>query len=175
MLQYVAVLTAAAAAVGAAVAAVGLWFAWLQMRNAHLWNRRKASFDYMNEWDLPEVRAVRARVMRVADPFDPQQTYSTKEELLTEEHRDAIRMVLNYFDSTGSGIRLGILDEKICHETMAANVYHYFRWARPYVLTMREVEPRAWEEIDAMIERWMERDRQRKQESLPTGYKKLPG
>lgn len=156
------------------VVGIGVWFVWLQIRKTNLWNRRKYTLDEITRWDDPSFREKRKSVTSIADLFTTNPpSYETVSGQLTIDHLDTLRQVLNYFDSLGAGIRFGLLDDKMCHETLAVNVDRYFTWAKPYVLECRKVEPRAWEEIDAMLLRWAEFDKIRKTKDIPGGYDPL--
>lgn len=151
---------------------LGVWFIWLQIRKASLWNRRKYTLDEIARWDDVVFRQKRKALNNVADPFEMAPgPYQEVAENLTIDHLDTVRQVLNYFDSLGAGIRFGLLDDRMCHETLGINVDRYFNWAKLYLLEMRKIEPRAWEEIDTMLLRWTEYDKARKMKGLPEGYK----
>ena len=156
------------------VVVLGVWFVWLQIRKTNLWNRRKYTMDEISRWDDSTFRDRRRLLNSVADPFESNPpSYESVADKLTSEHLDTIRLILNYFDGLGAGIRFGLLDTKMCHETLGINLDRYFTWAKPYVLECRKIEGRAWEEIDAMLLRWGDYDKKRKETNLPSGYEPL--
>ena len=154
--------------------AIGVWFVWLQMRKTYLWNRRKYTLDEITRWDDSEFREKRKVLLRIADPFTANPpTYESVSEMIKIDQLDILRQILNYFDGLGSGIRFGLLDDKMIHETLSVNVNRYFNWAKPYILECRKIEPRGWEEIDIMLLRWDTLDKQRKLKNIPVGYNQL--
>jgi hypothetical protein len=110
----------------------------LGIKKTYRWNRRTLTFAHLERWDAPEFRSLTLQFVKVAKIWDSSCSYETEKTHLEEEHIHILRMILNYFDSIGAGIRFGLLDKKMCYEVMAVNIEWYSRWAKAFMLVLKQ-------------------------------------
>ena len=149
---------------GVCVAATGAFIAWRALLANREMARKRATLDYIERSESTEYYQKRYSAFRdarnassdLSDLFDP------KNDALKTQRRLVLDF-FNHYELIASGIKFGILDEKIYKSYMRSTVVRDWRAGQPLVEHIRTPTPDsgqdvpadlAFSEFQALAEKW---------------------
>jgi hypothetical protein len=171
----------AATAVGSVATAIGVFLAFLALRNTHEWNRRNYTAEFLDDWnenasqrlailarEFPKFFAVpdfitnpglrnswcldQARAEQLVK-LESEQDRPTCNELGVREHLIAL---FNYFEGIAIAYELHVVDRAVIEDSVSTVILDTCVYFQPFIDEMRKINRRdPWPPLSRVVERWL--------------------
>lgn len=130
-----------------------------QISEMRRWNQMNATFNYIDEYRHLTSRIsldTRAKInMITLIPGDFNQKFFSEE--LTEENKNEVYLIIQYFERLSAGIMMNYYDEQIAKEILGKVVTVMYSNLMPYITMRRtQLNTRICQHFEYVAKKWIE-------------------
>jgi hypothetical protein len=176
--------------ISTSILVTGLIFTGIQLylmrranKNIHEWNRRKTTYDLLNDFSSGEFPKILHELKEISKTvIDETTNYDLVISKIPDSDKDRfdrkLNQLLNYFEGKAIAIKNHIIDEDICFDYAALVYLKYYNWSKPFITQRRHKidKQSVYINFENLALKWsddLEKEKQKAKDALISKGKKI--